>query len=433
LPLTFVAFGCSGAPEDALPADPELEAATSCTVTVQPARELLINALNVVEDPVRTNWTGSLSNPSDGAWTFGRLMTNMAGAQDPSTFVENWLNIWSTTQVVNSFAANARPGLKAQVTDRWPRINGKLDLTKAPFRLLAIVNRMDLRNQAAGNAGEGRFVFGVLDASGNTFPFTVILEYKLPATTADEFNAWANRWHALNGLSGSKFLTQLQSVTDAFAGPGIASTRPNGSSIGQIRTNEIAFGPFWELRQFELSGTGQLVPLSQVGVTNTPDTDRINRTQAVTDFVNQNESAILAGTVVVPTTFDGAPFSGNASANRQDFWNGAVVSVNIDGGVGGTGIHNNEARHQFSLNTCNGCHGGETRTSGFLHIAPRVLGQTAVLSQFLSNPNNIGTPDPVDPNTVRVFDDLARRRTDFRRVLCNPPTALADPPLNRVH
>jgi hypothetical protein len=391
-------------------------------------------------------------------------MTNMAGGQDPSAFVENWLNLWSTNQVVNTFTAPARPSLKARITDQWPRVNGKLDLTKAPFRLLAIVNRMDLRNQAAGNAGEGRFVFGFLDpVKGGTLAATVILEYKLVATTADEFNAWANRWHALDGLTGSNYRAQLQSVTDAFAGNGVASTRPNGSSIGQIRTNEIAFGPFWELRQFELRGTGQLVPLKQVGVTATPDTDRINRTQAVTDFVNQNEAAILAGTVVVPAKFDGAAFSGNASANRQDFWNGAIVAglgptidggappprdlgpppppldlaINPDGGGGGggggTGIHNNEARHLFSLNTCNGCHGGETRTSSFLHIGPRELGQTAPLSQFLTNPNNVGTPDPVDPNTVRVFDDLARRRTDFRRVLCNPVAAQADATLNRVH
>jgi len=39
--------------------------------------------------------------------------------------------------------------------------DGKLDLHRAPMQLLAIVNRFDL-NLTEGNAGEGRFVFGVL-------------------------------------------------------------------------------------------------------------------------------------------------------------------------------------------------------------------------------------------------------------------------------
>jgi hypothetical protein len=43
-----------------------------------------------------------------------------------------------------------------------------------------------------------------------------------------------------------------------------------------------------------------------------------------------------------------------------------------------------DARHLFSLTTCNGCHGGETKTSEFLHVAPRDVGERSVLSGFLT-------------------------------------------------
>jgi hypothetical protein len=37
---------------------------------------------------------------------------------------------------------------------------GKVDLERAPFRLLAITSRIDLRNLAQNSAGEARFTFG---------------------------------------------------------------------------------------------------------------------------------------------------------------------------------------------------------------------------------------------------------------------------------
>lgn len=46
------------------------------------------------------------------------------------------------------------------------------------------------------------------------------------------------------------------------------------------------------------------------------------------------------------------------------------------------GINDNEARHEFSLNTCNGCHGDETNTP-FLHISTRQAGAESQLSGFL--------------------------------------------------
>jgi hypothetical protein len=141
--------------------------------------------------------------------------------------------------------------------------------------------------------------------------------------------------------------------------------------------------------------------------------------------VNANEARILAGKHVVPNLFENLPFrGGNAPTNIDTTWRA-------------TGITNNQARHLVSVNTCNGCHGGETQTQ-FLHIGPRSATSVAPLSTFMTGKT---VRDPVSGQS-RTFNDIARRRTDLRNILCQPPatslTAEADagseePVNNRVH
>lgn len=374
-------------------------APAACTIVVDAARELVVRDLTVVEDPIRTKWTGGTTNARDGAWTFGKLMTQMAGANDPQAFVRAWLAKWETDRTVNGFTIPARTQIRNQVINPWPKdANGKLDLTKAPMRLLAITNRMDLRNLKAGNAGEGRFVFGVTDAAGNPMQFTVILEYKLPATTAADVDEWARLWHVLGSKAAGSaaYNSALQVVTDKFAKRDAAPGKPNGSAISQVRTNEIALSGPWELREFRLSGAGQL---GQGTVSQTPD-GSFNGSTAFRDFVNTNTTAILAGKHVVPVTFAGEPFRGGNALVSGAIWNAP-------------GITNDQARHLVSVNTCNGCHGfGETNT-GFLHVSPRAAGQVAALSGFL-------TGEDVTVNGVtRHFDDITRRRADLKKLLCS--------------
>ena len=378
-----------------------------CTVTVAPGRELMIRNLGVVEDAVRTKWTGSLSDPKDGAWTFGRLMTNMAGANDPEIFVRNWLSRWETNRTVNGFTVPARPSIVPTVVTSWPkRANGELDLRKAPMRLLAIVNRMDLRNLKSGNAGEGRFVFGVTSSTGSPLSFTVILEYKLPATTLGEAQEWAKQWHALGAMTPgtAAFNDALQAITDRFSKRDAAPTKPNGSSIGQVRTNEIALASPWELREFRLNATnGQLV---QATVAQSPNPS-LRNSDRLARWINANETAILDGRHNVPAKFEDLPFRGGRAVTDFSTWNPP-------------GVKNAEARHLVAVNTCDGCHGGETGT-GFLHIGNRSAGQVATLSGFLTGTT---VSDPVSGKS-RSFDDLARRKDDFATFLCSGTSAPA--------
>ncbi|AUX40415.1 hypothetical protein SOCE26_018160 [Sorangium cellulosum] len=375
---------------------------------VRTGREIFVKDLSVVEDPIRTTFDGPAGDPRTGAWTFARLMEDMAPTPaDAPAMVEQVFSAWLTDQVVNGFTVPARPTIQQVVFDEWPRSpDGSLDLRQAPLMLLGIVNRIDVRNLAEGHAGEGRFVFGVF-SQGFAQLFTLILEYKLPASTEADVLDWANDWHALGSLPfpSEQYNAALQEITTRFAGRNAAPGKPNGSSLGQLRTNEIALAGPWELREFVLSpATGFLGPAT---VKLTPDLS-FDGTSTLAAFVNQNEAAIIAEQHTVPDTFQGLPFLGGSSINNLTAWTAP-------------GILSNEARHKFSLNTCNGCHGGAETGTPFLHVNPRAPGREAVLSGFMTG---IEIADPVS-GEQRTLNDLARRNQDLKELVCGPVPALA--------
>ncbi len=385
---------------DANPAN-GCESAQACSPTacrIESAAELAITALSVVEDPVRT--------APGGAWHFGTLMRAMAGEQDPSTLVRQWLGTWATAQTVNGLKVPARTQLMTKVLGPWEQRSGganrPLDFSRAPLRLLAIVNRMDLR-QPGVQAGEGRFVFGVLDASGNPMEFTVILEYALPGGTPEAIQRWARDWHELGqlGLSHPNYNAKLQALTDRFARTGVMPGRPFGNALNQLRTNEVELAQEWEMREFNLTDMG----LRPATVKLTPDFGFEN-TNALRDFILANQAAVLGERHTVPESLNGTRFlAANAPVPENFFWR-------VPGVPG-------EARHKFSLNTCSGCHSRETGTQ-FTHIAPRAAGQVAAMSAYLRGGTLL---DPVT-GVSRCFNDLSRRAEDLAALVCGTPSSL---------
>jgi hypothetical protein len=377
---------------------------TGCHVST--GRELTIRDISVVDDPIRTSLDGPAGDPRRGAWTFGRMMERLSPSASAAPDVtEAMFRTSLSPQTINGFSVAPRPAMDPVVLAPWPRTaDGKLDLARAPMRLLAIVNRLDLKDLARGKAGEGRMVYGVLDSGGNQMQFTAILEYLLPATSEEDVQAWTRSFHALQALPfpSEEYNAALQAITDRFTGRDAIPGAPNGSALIDIRTNEIALSRIWELREFHLSPvTGFLDPAA---VALTPDTQS-NGTDRLARFINANEATILTETHEMPLSFEGAPFQAGATFNGGfDFWFAP-------------GIVNPEARHKFSLNTCNGCHGGETNT-GFLHIFPRDPGQPSQLSGFLVG---ITVTDPVT-RTQRRLSELARRRLLMEAVVCRPAT-----------
>ena len=179
--------------------------------STDPFKTLMITHNNVVQDPARTfspcQNNGAIRGLGNvnGVWSFKTLMSNMAGAKPPQQFIHDWLNQWRTGAaggtvrhsdgVAVSFPVPARNALvnaisSLQVAPWNPGDSATLDINKLPFRLLAIVNRMDLAGGSfygPSSPGELRFVFGLVEKQGiacvaSQSELTVILEYTVPET-----------------------------------------------------------------------------------------------------------------------------------------------------------------------------------------------------------------------------------------------------------
>jgi len=378
-------------------------------------KSLMITDLTVVEDPTRTWNPVTTTGNKTGAWTFNNLINQMVNnsstGKTATEFVLTWLQTWSGSITLNGDVASARTGINTLISDWKQRslANGlpadTLDMAEAPVKLLAIVNRIDLKDNvgySSTNAGEGRFVFGVMSANGTAVfntpeAFTIIFEYGVKKKGCTQIKNWGQQWYNLHTLAfGEPYNIALQAITDQFANANTDPAKPNGSSLNQIRTNEIALTSPWQLREFNIDATTHLLTL--VTVKKTPR-DGSNNSPALADFINDNCSQILSNTHNVPDTLIGAK-SDNPTAPA---WN---ASITICSDVDNT-------RHVFSLNTCNACHGVETST-GFTHVNTASFGTTAGLSGFLTG---IPVNDPIS-GTSRTFSDLDDRARGLQLIVC---------------
>lgn len=379
---------------------------------VDPSRELTVVALSVVDSTLRATWNTDPSvDPRAAAWTFGRLMQKIAGPNDPQVMVRTMLDTWVTNQVVNGQTIAARPKMQTEIIAPWLAASGTkkqpattLDLKKAPFKLNAIVARLDLRDLTKHSAGQGRFVFSVLE-NGNIAAFTVILEYNLYATDQAGIDQWARDWHALGSLvlGSAVYNDALGAITDRFTNTGaLLSFRSEDATLDPLTENIATTVP--EFRQFQLNAAGTRLdpaPLDQTPM------NAANGTTRLADFINQNQAYVLDETFVVPPTFQSAPFQAGSifaslgGSTVNNFWNAPSI------------INPDDTRQKFSLNTCNGCHAAETGT-GIIHLDRKNVSTPAVLSGFLTG---ITVADPVT-GTNRTFNKLADRAHDLSSMVC---------------
>jgi len=421
-------------------------------LTADPAlkdHSLVVTAPPVVEDPTRTfNPCTGVGNPT-GAWAFARLVTEMANTPltgiQPKDFLLKWLQTWLNDQSVNGDLIAKRPNI-SNIINAWQTLSsGTFDIKFAPFKLIALVNRIDLRGNTGygfDNPGEGRFVFCAVDASchviRNPAPFMVIFEYGIPKHKCADLKAYAQQWYDLRTHTpgSAPYNAALEAITDQFTLANTSPAKPNGSSINQVRTNEFALGIApWELREFNVSGTSHL--LENATVKQEPQ-DTFNAisphanpayTQVMADFVNANTAIIEANRYTIPSTAGGI----HLAAGKAHTENAGVYHWDGSTTPGPRFITSDSARFILSLNTCSGCHGGEGKTGNFMHVAPGGTGGTpAILSGFLTGAPPFSTSPffVTDPGgrpggspRVRGFNDLERRALDleaFVGISCTP-------------
>lgn len=501
LPMLLAGAGCAdieGADVDAQDIVVQTGAVTATPSALNPDKVLLVRDISVVDrdfgttgDPARTVDPCKSTSEADANrhWTFGYLMKQMAlrSGMSVSDFAAGWLIRWGVTSLVwatpdpgtvpfnpsttlnevidpevaftPTEGEDTIPGL---VLHLWrkascmqaagrdiedPAVDSicppdrvattPLAMNKAPFRLLAIVNRPDLRKVryfGEGNAGELRFVFQILNpmvrdrdgsgaCTGLDGPGTsategdnqlVILEYA--ANKADP-KAYERQWEALNTLTlnSSTYRNQLQAITDSVVNSGAAPSNVNQSALIRIRTNTTVTNSTWILREFMIATNKGLEPVEvkQTPLPQLNDHPDASNDPLLSNWVNANQTPILNQTHRVPPTYQGQRLLAFKGENLQfnTFWQMA-------------GVSNNDVRHKLSLNTCSGCHGLETGNGSFNNtgnafamILARHYRQRSVISSFISGVGKDGQPyqisDPGNNNVKRSFNEFKVRQTEM--------------------
>ncbi|MFZ5445189.1 MAG: hypothetical protein ACOZQL_34685 [Myxococcota bacterium] len=396
--------------------------------TIAFPNSLVINNTLVTQDSTRT-FSPCLGGTSMGPWTFGHLMTEMANQPltgiSPSDFVRRWLMSWRFDASINFWNVPKRLSINTVISD-WEVASGvpaggPLDLSIAPFRLVAIVNRMDLHGSigySSGSSGETRFVFAYENPSTCIAEqFLVIFEYGNTQSSCGSIKTLAQKWVDLSSetVGSATFNTKLQAITDPIVVRNAAPSKPNGSALNQLRTNENKLNSLWELREFKLFSSG-VAPghLTEDTVKRAPD-NSLNGTATLKNCVQNHLPTVWpnppASTPDILTgTFDplecpsGTPFRGGA--NTLPFPSSGFCFT-MPGLVGNGAISAADARFEYSFNTCAGCHGGDTQTNParFTHIGP-----DGSLSPFLAGPH---TKNDCVTTTPRNFDEPTRRAQDL--------------------
>lgn len=385
------AVACNGTTENASAACDDVE--------VQAFKELMIVDDAIVDDARSRNRTA-------GPWSFRYVMENLVPAGvEPGTFARAWLLNWVTSRELNGFrldrAGEERDALMNElVLCPWYRRTPenqcdqtctrcaatKLDLAEAPFRLSAIVNRMDQRDEIPSEpSGEGRLVFGLTDGPGDDpaskpMAMALIFEYRLPETRTPQ--QWAESWHGLakHAAFDDAYKAELEVLTNAFVARGSNPNDAHGTSLAQLRTNERVLNWIWQLREFKLQPEGalRLVPIQR------NPAEAFNNTPTLATWVKNNAQAIAQKKFELPS------FMQSGSADIFMFsWKLPGVDE--------------AAEKAFAEQTCNGCHSTNQIRDTAFHVSPFRRG-TERLSTFVFNPGKT--------------DELTSRTRVMRRTLC---------------
>ena len=334
-----------------------------CEVTpIDPNRELI-----VVDDEVLSP---SGSNNRGLAWSPDILLASAAPSTTNGTaWLERGIVRWT-----EAAQADGRPAVATTLRERVVPA-----LSSAPFRTLAVVNRVDVGAlpDARSAAGEGRVVLGFAaptDASAEEVGLTLIFEFALAGRRAE----WAERWHALGSVPEEQFGTALGNLVERFV---LAPPLTDGArALSQVRASLIVDGVASELREFAPDEHGELVVRE---LRNTPRPE-LDGTSELANVVTAQAGAVRTGTHTLPFSM-----RGTSQTHGAHDWTLPGIDT--------------ETRKAFDEGTCAGCHAKSGMDGGF-HVSPFGEGRSR-LSRFLHDP----TADD---------DELRRRERELEAALC---------------
>lgn len=370
---------------------------------VDPFKELIIVDDQVVRDP-RAEGLG----PWSAGYLFSQLLPPTATVKEKSDLVKSLVKRWFKDQVLpNGQVSYKRDSAEFIILCPWINesfnqsdCKGDLDLSKSPFRLLGIVNRVDIGSHTPNGKGEARFVYALLDAHtdeqntiGGGKQFTLIFEYNMTPAPFSRYR-WSLSWHHLGLLTCTtaedcegyrRYLTQLtRSFTDYQGNKN--PQLPFGTYLSQVRSSELQLDNPWQWREFLLKkDEGAPLEFAQTYVVQTPP-NKLNGNEELAEWINANKEIIKKGTYKLPEKFRGA----DSDTMGSTLWKFPDVSEPI--------------RRAFAFNTCNGCHVNETEPlARFYHIAPfeNLIGRKR-LSPYMF--------DVAIPKRLQIFEKILAKK-----------------------
>lgn len=448
------------------------------TVTVSPRGQLYIDAPAVLNDNRTKNHSSTAatgtSNDEAGVWSFAFAMREIMETFRPTATVpltsaqidvedlavKSFIDRFGPV-TVNSQPLVDRSTTRSTLLSAWGKkttATGQKLLWwgGAPFKLVAIVNRMDIvKFTGTGSvdpttAGEGRLVFGFTGKSR----MTVILEYNLPVGTSSPSSrtqaGWTNQWHSLKnnlvdtdavrtGIQPDQslgspnqtftvaysnqptYLNTLQAVTNGFVlrGSQVRSRTTsisgavvvvNQAAISQIRTNEFIQSP-WELREIgrgrDSLGKAVLQSLTVKNNVFTGSSSMAVRSDVnLGAWIDANVICTSTGVSSCKFNFPNRMLPATITSNGSTFRIGGNSLEDFNQWFPAPADLSNLKRRFFALESCDGCHQSETRI-GFTHTDPR----NGAPSGFI-----VGTTQL--PNGSELPPDLTRRLNNFRNLVC---------------
>lgn len=337
------------------------------------------------------------------------------------------------------------------------------DQKDGPFRLLAVVNRLDLAgandNPGGGSTlpedkrkffGEGRLVFGltVPDDAGQPYPMTLIMEYHLPfleeqvdaegnvrfvgvekefdydAVSDDDWieqrARWASLWAELSRhpFESDAYAEKVRDIVATFARPGNSVALRVGQVVDPVDARDPTHE--FEYRESYTQGGFLLAPRDHARdvhpcVAEQPFFAALveERWQASTRDMRydykwpsaireQDQDAIFAacGLPMGAKYREQGPRVHVSRFTVDKVWPALHGTDPVDPTIDDM----EEKRHDFAMTTCSGCHARETGTRGFM-IFPRADDRDAEVAAFLRGPVSVTLPN----GATYHYDEIARR------------------------